>query len=151
MSKPSGQIPRVDEVSAGVALVWQGRVLVIRIRSTRFELPKGHLEQGESSQQAALRELAEETGLESEARCLRLLGEVRYTFQHRGSTIRKQVSYFLATTDAEPQFGPLPDATRERRWIDAAESANLPLVNEELRKILYAAFERNPNPDPARD
>ena len=59
--------PTVEESSAGVALIQTGGVepelLVIRVRATGYELPKGHLERGETALAAAVRELQEETGL----------------------------------------------------------------------------------------
>ena len=43
---------------------------------------------------------------------------------------------------APPEFelGPLPERTRERRWIGADEVGAVPLVSEELRPILSRAL-----------
>ncbi|MBW2241330.1 MAG: NUDIX domain-containing protein [Deltaproteobacteria bacterium] len=58
-------------------------------------LPKGHLETGESLEEAALREVSEEVGVT--ARILLPLEPVRYAFWHeaRGCFIPKVVHYFL--------------------------------------------------------
>ena len=58
--------------SAFVVLRWHDRVLLVRPKSGRWQLPGGRLERGESPREAALRELREETGLR--ARLGRLLG-----------------------------------------------------------------------------
>ena len=52
------------EAAGGVVLDDSGRALMI-YRNGRWDLPKGHLEAGETLAQCALREVAEETGIEA--------------------------------------------------------------------------------------
>jgi 8-oxo-dGTP pyrophosphatase MutT (NUDIX family) len=98
-------IPRRDEVSAG-GVVWRrhrnGAVDVALIRphgSNAWSLPKGHLEEGESAREAAVREVREETGLEVGG--AEPLGEIKYVFSWRDrkggplTRIFKRVEYFL--------------------------------------------------------
>ena len=56
-------------------------------------LPKGHPEEGESAEDAALREVREEAGVE--ARLLEPLGDVLYWYTRGGQRIAKVVSFFL--------------------------------------------------------
>lgn len=135
------------ERSAGAALVHGSspdiELLVVKIRSTGYELPKGHLEWNETPEQAAVRELREETGLVSEANAGELLGILEYVFEKDGTTIQKSVRYYLATIGSEvPCFGPKPSGTNELRWIREVEVSDMPLVSEELRAILLSAFRR---------
>jgi 8-oxo-dGTP pyrophosphatase MutT (NUDIX family) len=129
------------ERCAGAALVRAGprgpEVLVLRVRAGAYELPKGHLEPGEGATEAALRELAEETGLLDGAEALGELGELSYEPRPGG---RKQVAYFRCASRAgEPRFGPRPKGTRELRWVGEGEIERLPLVSEALRPIVRAA------------
>lgn len=57
----SSQFKRV-EAAGGAVLSAQGELLMIRLRG-RWDLPKGHVERGESTLEAALREVEEETGV----------------------------------------------------------------------------------------
>ena len=58
-------------------------------------LPKGHLDGDETPQQAAQREVAEETGLTAEL--VDELGDVTYRYERRGRRIDKTVRFYLFT------------------------------------------------------
>ena len=58
-----------------------------------WSFPKGHLEDGETEQQAAIREVREETGIS--ARVLEPLGEIDFWFMADGRRIHKTVHHFL--------------------------------------------------------
>jgi 8-oxo-dGTP pyrophosphatase MutT (NUDIX family) len=88
----------IFEFSAGGLVVdEQGRVLLIRARDLRnrpvWTLPKGTLMKGESSTDAALREVRAETGWRCEV--VRELETVTYWFQRAGGRIRKSVRWYL--------------------------------------------------------
>jgi len=73
--------------------------------------PKGHLEEGESEEQAAMREIVEETGLQN-PRIVRKLGIVsRLSKEDSGETVFKDIHLFLMQIDnfvhgkAEERYG----------------------------------------------
>lgn len=69
-------------------------VAVIRpAGKTVTALPKGHIDPGENAEQAATREVNEETGLT--ATLEQKLGDVKYVYRWRGNTIFKEVAFFL--------------------------------------------------------
>lgn len=86
------------ELSAGGLVVdAEGRVLLIRARDLRgrpvWTLPKGTLAPGETAEQAALREVREETGYDCAV--VRPLEAVTYWFQRHGQRIKKTVRWYL--------------------------------------------------------
>jgi 8-oxo-dGTP pyrophosphatase MutT (NUDIX family) len=87
----------IGEFSAGGLVIrkLRGRphVAVVRVRDRVLALPKGHPEQGESAQHAALREVREETGLE--ATPVEKLGDIRYWYARDGDRVLKIVRFFL--------------------------------------------------------
>jgi deoxyribose-phosphate aldolase len=70
-------------------------VLLIDDAYGHVTFPKGHLEAGETWEEAAVREVAEETGIQ--ARIVAPLGRVEYRIERNGQPIRKQVRLFLLT------------------------------------------------------
>jgi 8-oxo-dGTP pyrophosphatase MutT (NUDIX family) len=87
----------IREFSAGGVVVrrMRGRafIAVVRVRDDVLALPKGHPEPGESSAEAAQREVREETGLD--ARLVEKLDDIRYWYARDGERVMKIVSFFL--------------------------------------------------------
>ena len=84
-------------------------------------IPKGHLEQNETNEQAALREVREETGLVAEI--IAHLGEVNYQFIQDGKRIAKTVHvYLMQQTGGELSFehDPHKEAS-ELEWVAVSE------------------------------
>ena len=94
---------RVDEVSAGGLVVdTTGKLgLLIGRRDQKdtsgkrilWSLPKGHIEDGETPEEAALREVHEETGIESIIE--KSLGVIDFWFMAGGKRIHKTVHHYL--------------------------------------------------------
>ena len=103
--------------AAGGVVVRDGRVLLVhRPRYGDWTLPKGKLEDGEAWEDAALREVEEETGL----RCL-LGRELGYTDYTDSKDRPKRARYWaMVAPGAEPTAASEVDAVR---WAGIAEAA----------------------------
>jgi 8-oxo-dGTP diphosphatase len=108
-----------DEVRAAGGLVARdGAVLVVhRPRYDDWSLPKGKLDPGESWEEAALREVHEETGVR--ARLGDELPPVHYT-DNRGRP--KTVRYWVMEPEDVPSFAP-NDEVDELAWLSPEEAA----------------------------
>ena len=114
------------EFSAGGVVVSRGQVITIvpvkRAADGRrvLGLPKGHPDGDETPEQAATREVAEETGVR--AALVEELGDVEYHYERRGRPVRKVVRFFLF----DYRGGDLADHDHEietARWMDLADAA----------------------------
>src|SRR6202035_5081777 len=78
--------PREEQVAALIGRVdRRGRML--------WSLPKGHIELGETAEQTAIREVAEETGIQGDV--LASLGSIDYWFVTEGRRVHKTVHHYL--------------------------------------------------------
>ena len=105
--------------AAGGVVLRDGLVAVVhRPRYDDWSLPKGKLDPGESFEEAALREVEEETGLR--CRLVRELPTVRYDVRGR----LKEVRYWAMEVDDEIPFVP-NDEVDQVRWVAQQEALAL--------------------------
>jgi 8-oxo-dGTP pyrophosphatase MutT (NUDIX family) len=143
------------EFSAGGVVVRQveGRhqVAVIRPHGRHTTaLPKGHIDPGESAEQAAVREVNEETGLVVSPGAK--LGDVRYVYRFQQRTIFKVVSFFLFHWQAG-EVGQITAAMRQEVdqawWMPLSEAVtqlSYPGEREMAQKALEVLGGGEPSP-----
>ncbi|MBB3662744.1 ADP-ribose pyrophosphatase YjhB (NUDIX family) [Prauserella sediminis] len=133
----------VDETSAGGLVVDPARThaaLIGRLnRHGRllWSLPKGHIEDGETVEDTAVREVREETGIV--ARVIRPLGSIDYWFVAERRRIHKTVHHFLL----EAHGGELSDddvEVTEVAWVPLDELDSRLAYTDE-RKLVRKARE----------
>ena len=137
----TSQEPEI-ELSAGGAVVHNGEVIVIvpvkrdANRRRVLALPKGHLDEGETTEAAATREVTEETGVTAEL--IEKLGDVEYSYERRGRRRAKRVAFYLF----EYRSGSLENHDHEiedARWMplgEAVEALTYPGEREMVRRAL---------------
>jgi 8-oxo-dGTP pyrophosphatase MutT (NUDIX family) len=94
-----------QQYSAGVVVYrsnHDGRIyLLLHYPHGHWDLPKGKMEPGESQQQAALRELFEETGIQNAVLHEGFIISISYMFSQGKQLVRKTVYYFIAKTTSD--------------------------------------------------
>jgi len=144
--RPEVPRPRAQiEISAGGVVVRMSPdamgparplFLIIRDSYDNWGFPKGHVEEGEPPEAAALREVTEETGLGS----LTVLGSIAsidWYFRFRGRLIHKVCHFYLMETDrvdTVPQHAEGITACRWETYEDAAQLVSYANARDVLRR-----------------
>jgi 8-oxo-dGTP pyrophosphatase MutT (NUDIX family) len=126
---------RIKEIAAGGVVVNGDRVLLLENARGEWVFPKGKLERGEHYSRAAIREVAEETGLR--ARVVRPLQLTCYVYQSGGQPIEKTVHWFLMAPESGTVVMPV-ERFRQAIWLGLDDAAHR-LTWEEDRGLIAAA------------
>ena len=117
-------------------------VALIRIKgNTKFQLPKGLADEGETSEDAALREIREETGLEAEI--VSHIGKISYRYSaDYGDGLRnfeKTVDFFLMRY-ISGETADHDDEVEEAVWMNIADAEASMSYESELQILKSASM-----------
>lgn len=112
-------------------------ILLIQDRYGVWTLPKGHLDPGESEEDAAVREIFEETGVQ--ATLERPLARARYPVCKKGTWRDKEVAYFLARAALVTPTPATDEGITAASWLPPAQALNL-LAYAQVRDVVRAAL-----------
>jgi 8-oxo-dGTP pyrophosphatase MutT (NUDIX family) len=135
-------IPTKLQISAGGVAFRsvEGRTEVALIsvgEDNRWQLPKGIVDKGESTEAAALREVREEAGVNT--RLLSLIDKIEYWYYDRGRQVRfhKFVYFYLLRYESGDATNH-DDEVNEARWVEIDEAIGM-LAFDTERKVVEAA------------
>lgn len=118
----------ITESAGGIVLNPINEVIVVNQRGDSWSLPKGHIDPGETAQQAAEREIAEESGI-TELAFIRELGSYeRHRIgkggigEDRGEL--KRIHMFLFRT-LHQALAPTDPYNPEARWVSIEKVADM--------------------------
>jgi mutator protein MutT len=139
-SNPLGRTKMLREFSAGgIVFNKEGQVLLTQNSSNHYwGFPKGHIEKGQTSKEAAIREVREEGGVEAEI--VTKVGDSKYIYTHPETKekIFKVVTFYLMNyLSGEPDVHDWE--VTESRWFDpeeALKTIDFPANKKLLQKAL---------------
>lgn len=112
--------------------------LLIRDPFDKWGLPKGHLEEGEGSLEAAVREVREETGLE-ELVVGPELGTIDWYFRRDGALIHKYCAFFVMLSPSGAARPEVDEGITECMWLTLSDAA-LRVTYDNAREMVREAL-----------
>ena len=143
-NKPSIQ-EIVREATAG-GIVWRRKkngkieILLIQDLKDRWTIPKGHIEEGETAQQTARREIGEEAGLHS----LELqgwLGKIHFRYRRVEKLVLMTTQIYLVNARGDTDAIQKEDIMNDIRWFDFHEALEI-VEYEDIGKLMLLALKR---------
>ena len=108
----------------------KNEILLVHHNAGHWDFPKGHIENGETEEQTAIREVKEETNID-----IIINNKYRYTTSYSPKeNVMKEVVYFLAQNideDKKPQL----EEVSEVKWFTLEEAMNT-ITYENSKEIL---------------
>jgi 8-oxo-dGTP pyrophosphatase MutT (NUDIX family) len=145
--KPKPKFPIVDQISSGGVAFRRTEskieVAIVSVNpSRRWQLPKGIIDAGETPEIAALREVREEAGIETEI--VELIEKVEYWYVgfHKGERVRfHKFVYFYLLKYLRGDVADHDHEIAEARWTPAAEAIEM-LAFKSEKDVVKKAFDR---------
>lgn len=115
-------------------------ILLIQDAKDRWTIPKGHIEEGESSKETAAREIGEETGLQ-EMKVLNWLGKINFRYRRQQSLVLMTTEIFLVKALGDTDKLQPEDWMNGIKWFPANEALDK-IEYEDIGKIILIALKK---------
>jgi len=129
----------MKEKSAGLVLIYDRKIVLLKRSKGYWELPKGHIEQGETAIGAAIRETIEETGIKDFEIIPGWKVKINYSYWFKRKKIEKEVEFYMARVKTFQE--PKPSSEHiDARWIDIDQALRTVSFTD-LKEVLQRAKE----------
>ncbi len=115
-------------------------ILLIQDAKNRWTIPKGHIEEGETAKQAAMREVGEETGLQ-EMDVLNWLGKIHFRYRRTNSLVLMTTEIFLIKALGDSDKLKPEDWMNGIKWMPAPEALDK-IEYEDISKLILLALKK---------
>jgi len=131
--------------AAGGVVENEKKEILLIFRRGKWDLPKGKLDEGESIEECAIREVCEETGL-LRVSIKEKLPDSYHTYRESGKNILKKSVWYKMTAESNQTLQPqLEEDISEIKWVPTNELTNYlnntyPSVRDVLNNILAGSL-----------
>ena len=112
------------------------RYLILHYEEGHWDLPKGHIEEGETEEETTRREIFEETGISELEFIPGFRKAISYTFKRKGEPVPKEAVFFLAKIHANEVY--LSDEHTGYAWLPYKQAAKK-VTYDNARQLLKDA------------
>jgi 8-oxo-dGTP diphosphatase len=125
---------------AGIILLQDDKVALIeryRLGLHYFAFPGGHVDEGETPEQAAIRETQEELGLQVKLK--RLVAQIGWQGKWQYYYLAEVTGGIFGSGSGEEMVSPLPEhGTYHPMWMPVAQLLDQPVLPHELAELVYS-------------
>lgn len=108
-------------VAAGGIVSNEENKILFQFRRRKWDLPKGKLEEGESIEECAVREVEEETGLQN-IKLGKLIGVTNHFYKEKGQEVEKETHWFEMKVSGNQELVPqLEEDITDLKWVSKHE------------------------------
>jgi 8-oxo-dGTP pyrophosphatase MutT (NUDIX family) len=108
-------------IAAGGIVENEERKILFQFRRGKWDLPKGKLDEGETIEECAVREVEEETGLRNIS-LGELIGITHHSYAEKGKDIDKETHWYAMKVEGEQKLIPqIAEDIHELKWISEHE------------------------------
>jgi 8-oxo-dGTP pyrophosphatase MutT (NUDIX family) len=130
--------------TAGGAVLQDGKILIIRKKGT-YDLPKGHLEEGETPEQAAVREVEEECGIKGLKITQTFSPTLHIYFQDETRYLKKTYWYGMECSSGQLLTPQAEEGIEEVFWLEMEQLDSIyPNTYESLKELLEEVRQAHP-------
>lgn len=115
-------------------------ILLIQDAKDRWTIPKGHIEEGETAQETAKREIAEEAGLK-ETEVLGWLGKINFRYRRVDKLVLMTTQVFLVRALGDTNAIQKEDWMNGIKWFSFAEALDA-IEYEDIGKLILLAMKK---------
>lgn len=145
-SKPSIQEIVREPTSGGIVFRRGGtsgkdvEILLIQDAKDRWTIPKGHIEEGETAQQTAKREIGEEAGLKN-VEVLGWLGKIHFRYRRVDKLVLMTTQIYLVRALGDTNAIEKEDWMNDIKWFKFHDALDV-IEYEDIGKLMLLAMKR---------
>ncbi len=118
----------------------QVEILLIQDAKDRWTIPKGHIEEGETAQQTAKREIGEEAGLKN-VEVLGWLGKIHFRYRRVDKLVLMTTQIYLVRALGDTNAIKKEDWMNDIRWFKFHDALD-EIEYEDIGKLMLLAMKR---------